>query len=108
MRRPLALVLLAVIVACTSGAQDAARDAAYVDDHERRIAAHLLDPAGAEFQGSAVYRREVPVVCGRVNAKNAYGGRTGYQRFVSGGDVQVLEREMVAGEMDKVWERFCR
>jgi len=38
------------------------------------------------------FRPEFPVACGLVNAKNEYGGYTGYRRFVFGDGRVILEK----------------
>jgi hypothetical protein len=49
-----------------------------------------------------------PVVCGRVNARNSFGGFAGATRFVAAGnDTAFLESEMAPGEMTKTWSKFC-
>lgn len=47
----------------------------------------LKDPASAEFREVRYHegKEGVPMVCGEVNAKNAFGGRAGFERFVSTG-----------------------
>lgn len=86
-----------------------ATDYDYIELHKGRIKALLKDPGSAEFQNTFVSRKlGGPVVCGEVNAKNSFGGYTGFQRFVSGGTVQALESQMKAGEMDETWSQVCR
>ncbi len=68
----------------------------------------LRDPGSAEFTDIQVFagsgRR--PMVCGRVNARNGFGGMTGAQRFIVGGIV-VLETEVGEGGMDELWSKSC-
>lgn len=67
----------------------------------------MKDPGSAEFCNTFVSNAiGAPVVCSEVNAKNSFGGYTGFQRFVSGGSIQVVETDMAAGEMDKTWAKF--
>lgn len=66
---------------------------------ERAVRAELKDPDAAQFRDvRANYTEEFGVVaCGRVNAKNEFGGYTGFRRFVSGGKSVILEgRDNVA------------
>ena len=57
-----------------------------LDDYSL-FAAHTLkeslrDPSGVKFRNVVAYRSgEVFSFCGEVNAKNGYGGMTGFQRF---------------------------
>jgi len=63
-------------------------DAAALASAQRAIKDKLRDPDSAKFD--RVTRKTMPnargeptdVVCGRVNAKNAYGGMTGFKDFV--------------------------
>lgn len=85
-----------------------AKELSYIDLNEGRIKQKLKDPESATFRNSRVYYAVAPMVCGEVNARNSFGGKNGYQRFISGGEIQVLEEEMAAGEMDKTWNQICR
>lgn len=60
---------------------------------ERAVRSELKDPDAAQFRDvRANYTEEFGVVaCGRVNAKNEFGGYTGFRRFVSGGRSVILE-----------------
>lgn len=61
----------------------------------------LKDPDSAQFQNVKGY-------CGEVNAKNGYGGYTGYKRFISVDGTTIIE----SGEDDPLefalgWEAYC-
>jgi hypothetical protein len=74
---------------------------------ERAVRAELKDPDAAQFRDvRANYTEEFGVVaCGRVNAKNDFGGYTGFRRFVSSGQSVIREgRDNVAD----AWARACR
>lgn len=104
------LVLLSVLVSACGNSEpsQAAKEASYIALNQDRIKGRLKDPASAEFRNSFVSNAiGAPVVCGEVNAKNSFGGYTGFQRFVSGGSIQVVETDMAAGEMDKTWAQVC-
>ena len=73
---------------------------------ERALRGELKDPDAAQFRDvRANYTEEFGVVaCGRVNAKNEFGGYTGFRRFVSGGKSVILEgRDNVAD----AWAGAC-
>ncbi|MHC1479623.1 hypothetical protein ACYJW8_05180 [Frateuria aurantia] len=59
---------------------------------ERAVRRELKDPDAAQFRDvRANYTEEFGLVaCGRVNAKNEFGGYTGFRRFVSGGKSVIL------------------
>ena len=73
---------------------------------ERAVRGQLKDPDAAQFRDvRANYTEEFDVVaCGRVNAKNEFGGYTGFRRFVSGGKSVILEgRDNIAD----AWAGAC-
>lgn len=94
----------AVLAKANSGDDTARKSAA-----EYAVKKRLKDPGSASFSGMFVsWLSGGPVVCGRVNARNSFGGFAGFTRFVAAGnDTAFLESEMAAGEMEKVWSRFC-
>jgi hypothetical protein len=54
------------------------------------VVARLKDPGSAEFRGLTLVRKADAYeprynLCGSVNARNSFGGYTGFQRFVSDG-----------------------
>ncbi|HHA2828526.1 TPA: hypothetical protein ACOFCC_001894 [Stenotrophomonas maltophilia] len=73
---------------------------------ERVVRGELKDPDAAQFRDvRANYTEEFGVVaCGRVNAKNEFGGYTGLRRFVSSGKSVILEgRDNIAD----AWAGAC-
>lgn len=73
---------------------------------KRAVKASLKDPGSAEFKGVyANYTEEYGVVaCGYVNAKNSFGGYTGYKAFVSSGQSVILEGR---DQLTKAWRGAC-
>lgn len=70
---------------------------------------HLRDPASATFSDIVVHSGRggrSSVVCGRVNARNGFGGMAGLERFVVG-DTTTLESEVGADMMTQLWARTC-
>lgn len=102
-------VLLAGLIAgCGREDSKADKEAIYIVRQQQRIEERLRDPSSAQFRDVFVgYGMGTPIVCGHVNSKNAFGGYVGYQRFISGGDVQVLESEVEPGGMDVIWAKIC-
>ena len=88
---------------------DAGKQAAWNDAGQEAIKAKLRDPESAQFRNVAFHSASgTPLTCGEVNSKNAFGGYSGFERFIAAGDVlTVVESEMADGEMDKMWGRFC-
>lgn len=93
------------MIAKANSGGDGARKAAA----EHAVKSRLKDPGSATFSGMFVsWLSGGPIVCGRVNAKNSFGGYAGATRFVAAGnDTAFLESEMGPGEMEKTWSRFC-
>ncbi|HGM7348091.1 TPA: hypothetical protein ACKP7M_002499 [Stenotrophomonas maltophilia] len=73
---------------------------------ERAVRGELKDPDSAQFRDvRANYTEEFGVAaCGRVNAKNEFGGYAGFRRFVSSGKSVILEgRDNIAD----AWSGAC-
>lgn len=99
-----------------------ASEADYIKWAQEAVGKQLKDPASAQYGRTFVVPAseksekfsDMRVVCGDVNAKNAYGGYTGATRYIvlfgkpaSGGDTAVLDVEMEKQPGDelftKVW-----
>lgn len=107
------IVLLLLYQACSYEESPAQKEEnneiAYIGLQKQRIKAVLKDPESAQFKSMFVSKSMgVPVVCGLVNSKNSFGGYSGFQRVLSAGDMQAIESDMPAGEMDKIWNKACR
>lgn len=63
----------------------------------------LKDPDSAQFKDvRLVDYRDGKVVCGRVNAKNSYGGYVGYKQFVAGvNDAELWVSEPKYGDIER-------
>jgi len=74
----------------------------------QRLARGFVESA-LKDPGSAEYRNQRGV-CGEVNAKNGFGGFTGYRRFVAvSDDLVAIEGEGLRGsEFQKVWDQACK
>lgn len=73
---------------------------------ERAVKGELKDPDAAQFRDvRANYTEAFGVAaCGRVNAKNEFGGYAGFRRFVSSGKSVILEgRDNIAD----AWAGAC-
>lgn len=113
LRIGLAVGLIAVL-AIGSCPRRAARSGHEVTDSTYKAAAQVLvrqrlrDPSSAEFSDLRVIPGggASPTVCGRVNARNGFGGVTGPRRFIAGQTV-VLEDEVGAAVMNDRWAASC-
>jgi hypothetical protein len=63
----------------SSDAPQAKSDQPLVHEAKAAVISHLRDPDSAKF--GDVYANNKGVVCGSVNAKNAYGGYVGFSAF---------------------------
>lgn len=65
------------------------------------VEARLKDKSSAEFRNQKGF-------CGEVNAKNSYGGYSGFERFIAANESMVVqEKDMAIGEFDKAWSQAC-
>ena len=90
---------------------DTGKQAAWIEQGKDAVRAKLRDPDSAEFRNVKFYSGGgVPLSCGEVNANNGFGGKSGYERFISGGStITVLESEMAStADMNEAWDRVCR
>lgn len=74
-----------------------------------KVEALLKDPDSAQFRNVVAYRHPNAagyVFCGEVNAKNAFGGYSGHERFVGNPITAALE-SMDPKEFQKGWDQFC-
>lgn len=75
-----------------------------------RIRYWLKDPSSATFRAVKVFRHPRPeggyVFCGEVNARNSFGGFTGFERFVASPISAVVE-SMDPSQFRVGWREFC-
>lgn len=108
--RQLALLCACSLAACGDG--EAARRSVERDqkifEAQERVKAQLRDPASAEFYEADV--KGIRTVCGKVNARNGFGGMSGVQRFVATRDRVFLEEQeeaVVPGSFPHFWQQMC-
>ena len=75
------------------------------------VSKDFLDPNGATFRNVAFYRTSTGktgnLVCGEVNAKNAYGAYVGYRGFVYADGMVEIEQQEPSGTYDVLREAIC-
>ena len=65
------------------------------------VLASLKDPGSAEF-------RNQYGICGEVNAKNSFGGYTGFKRFIASSEHLVIqEGSLPSSDFQEVWQEIC-
>ena len=97
------------------GSEQSEQDRLRSEDYELEIDARmavsdrLRDPNSARFEGVFVSRSSgLPVVCGQVNAKNAFGGYAGAKPFYFAGRVAVIADAGNVEEFRTAWTDLCQ
>ena len=73
---------------------------------KQTLASRLKDSESAKFKNLTLSSKKV--VCGQVNAKNAYGGYTGYNYFIGAGNLSYFQSDFKNyKEFDKTWNALC-
>jgi hypothetical protein len=87
---------------------DVGKQYAWISAGKDAIRTQLKDPESATFRNVHFYSGGgTPVVCGEINARNGFGGYTGFERFVSAGTVISATESQVKGGLGLVWDKFC-
>lgn len=107
MRRPaLALAILCTLGACVAATdvptQSATPPGALVTQTQAQITAQLRDPLSAQWRGIRGYTTAFgdQIICGEINAKNAFGGYVGFKQFYAryrGGQLMNTQLDGEAG-----------
>lgn len=105
----IALVLAFLLPGC-------ARDDPKIAHAKEIISARMRDPNSTQFKNVARYTGESgESVCGWVNAKNAYGGYVGFERFVVWDKVGSINIAFVDNDdglthkqFASIWRDSCR
>ncbi len=80
----------------------------WIRANQRILLKKLRDPDSAKFSDEYVsYKAGGPIVCGRVNSKNAFGGYTGPQRYIGGGDTVGVFLSSEVDGFDALWRKTC-
>lgn len=85
------------------------REYSWMEAGKDAVRAKLKDPDSAEFRNVVFVRGEddVPVTCGEVNAHNSFGGKSGFQHFLSAGSPERTWLEEEVQDFASLWNRFC-
>jgi hypothetical protein len=77
---------------------------------EQAVKARLRDPESAQFRNEVVvHKAKTTALCGEVNARNGFGGFTGYEPFIANGsDMVVFPADLSGSTFSAAWDRFCR
>lgn len=81
----LAFTSALILISSNALAEYPSKYADLVESAKKHISSQLKDPYSAQFEGVFIgqgqVNKELPIVCGKVNAKNAFGGYVGAKRF---------------------------
>lgn len=82
-------------------------DEEVVDAVKNNVRGELRDPASSRFNSIKLFRKtDMIYACGRVNAKNAFGGYTGFQWFMAGPSAVTFFESEAAGQI--MIEKYCQ
>jgi hypothetical protein len=74
------------------------------------ISSTLKDPSSAQFRNLYISTESLGVLCGEINAKNAYGAYVGFRRFYStgkGGGLDLIEQADDDSVFAHMWPSMC-
>ena len=99
------------VVAGAEKLHDRTQQQLWIARTQNAVKDKMREPGSVRFRNTRfhIFRGETPMVCGEVNARNGFGGATGYQRFIASGDTfgPVLEEMMSPTEFAKSWNQIC-
>jgi len=103
------LLLLLLPVPQVEG-QTTAQEVAWVEKGKEAVRAKMKDPESTQFQNVFFHRGidSMPMTCGEVNGGNSFGGDSGFQRFISGGNPLLTYLEGEDPDFSAVWEKMCQ
>jgi len=105
----LGTMLLVSISSTADG--DSSKEAAWIEVGKDAVRSRLKDPQSAQFRNTffnyaTLEGKRIPVSCGQVNARNSFGGYTGFKRYVSAGEgLTFLESDV--SDFENVWNTLC-
>jgi len=109
MRLAITIALLLALAACGKTAEQKQREeaATLTSLGEKYVREKVLEPAQAQFRNQFIGKGGAP--CGEVNAKDAFGGYIGFQRYISvARDLTLLAQDVAPAEFEAQWQQLCR
>ena len=109
MRLAITMALMLALAACgKTAAQKQQEDATTLTQlGEKYVKEKILEPSQAQFRNQFIGKGGAP--CGEVNAKDAFGGYIGFQRYISvARDLTLLSQDVSPAEFDAQWQQLCR
>ncbi len=68
-----------------------AEDKTFVDSGVKYLTSRLKDPSSVQWRNVFIADRALQTLCGEINARNSYGGYTGFKRFYYTRNSQLTE-----------------
>lgn len=102
-------IIAVLLVTCLPAAAEplTGQELSWITKNRELLKSRLKDPSSAEFKDETISRATgAPIVCGEVNAKNGFGGRNGFQRWIGAGTVGVYLEQDVK-DFGKLWAKIC-
>jgi len=86
---------------------------AWMERDKSTVESMLKDADSAKFEDVFIsFMHDSPVTCGKVNAKNSFGGYTGFTEFIAAKSAGISvvrgDGQMVDSEFLKVWNTACK
>ncbi|MYM31462.1 hypothetical protein GTP58_24310 [Duganella sp. CY15W] len=103
------LIALAALGACGKTAEQKQQEemATLTSLGEKYVREKVLEPNQARFRNQFIGKGGAP--CGEVNAKDAFGGYIGFQRYISvARDLTLLAQDVSPAEFEAQWQQLCR
>ena len=108
MRLAITMVILLALAACGKTATQKKQEeaAALTQLGEKYVKEKILEPSQAQFRNQFIGKGGAP--CGEVNAKDAFGGYIGYQRYISvARELTLLAQDVPPAEFEEQWQQLC-
>jgi hypothetical protein len=109
MRLFITIAMLLALAACGKTAEQRQQEEALALTQlgEKYVREKVLEPSQARFRNQFIGKGGAP--CGEVNAKDAFGGYIGYQRYISvARDLTLLAQDVSPAEFEAQWQQLCR
>lgn len=94
-----------------NGVSEKTKESYFMEEAKDAVRSRLKDADSATFQKVRHYNSKQygHIACGEVNAKNSFGGYTGFQRFFSNStsSLTFTEQDMEPADFAKTWNTLC-
>lgn len=83
--------------------------ARFIAGANKALTARMQDPGAVQFRHLFVSDGPMPMLCGEIDARNAFGAYEGFQRFYASGDPEfhAIESRKTARVFEATWASVC-